>query len=86
VILSLIDICSIDAKRLETVEAEIKAAGGEALSVTGDVGADDFPKKIVDATVQWVIYNWICGVDSVFLLQEMGENQPHCQQRRIHIR
>ena len=36
------------------MEAEIKAAGGEALSVAGDVGADDFPKKIVDATVQWV--------------------------------
>lgn len=51
-ILWLTNICSIDAKRLETVEAEIKAAGGEALSVAGDVGADDFPKKIVDATVQ----------------------------------
>lgn len=44
-------ISDIDAKRLETVEAEIKAAGGDALSVAGDVGADDFPKKIVDATV-----------------------------------
>lgn len=43
---------SIDAKRLETVEAEIKATGGQVLSVAGDVGADDFPKKIVDATVQ----------------------------------
>jgi len=39
-------ISDIDAKRLETVEAEIKAAGGDALSVAGDVGADDFPKKI----------------------------------------
>ncbi|KAF8907679.1 hypothetical protein CPB84DRAFT_1874368 [Gymnopilus junonius] len=45
-------ISDIDAKRLETVEAEIKAAGGEVLSVAGDVGADDFPKKIVDATVE----------------------------------
>jgi 3-oxoacyl-[acyl-carrier protein] reductase len=45
---------SIDAKRLESVEAEIKAQGGECLSVAGDVGADDFPKKIVDATVQCV--------------------------------
>ena len=33
---------------------EIKAAGGDALGVAGDVGADDFPKKIVDATVQYV--------------------------------
>ncbi|KAF9560268.1 short-chain dehydrogenase/reductase SDR [Agrocybe pediades] len=44
-------ISDIDAKRLETVESEIKSAGGEVLSVAGDVGADDFPKKIVDATV-----------------------------------
>jgi 3-oxoacyl-[acyl-carrier protein] reductase len=44
-------ISDIDAKRLESVEAEIKAAGGDSLSVAGDVGADDFPKKIVDATV-----------------------------------
>ncbi|KAF7297524.1 Short-chain dehydrogenase reductase sdr [Mycena indigotica] len=44
-------ISDIDAKKLETVEGEIKAAGGEALSVAGDVGADDFPKRIVDATV-----------------------------------
>ena len=46
---------SIDAKRLETVEQEIGAQGGECLSVAGDVGADDFPKKIVDATVQCVL-------------------------------
>jgi len=45
-------VCSIDAKRLETVEGEIKAQGGEVLSVAGDVGADDFPKVIVDATIQ----------------------------------
>jgi 3-oxoacyl-[acyl-carrier protein] reductase len=45
-------ISDIDAKRLDTVGAEIKAAGGDFLAVSGDVGADDFPKKIVDATVQ----------------------------------
>ncbi|KAF9557221.1 short-chain dehydrogenase/reductase SDR [Agrocybe pediades] len=44
-------ISDIDAKRLEAVESYIKSAGGEVLSVAGDVGADDFPKKIVDATV-----------------------------------
>lgn len=48
------EICSIDEKRLETVVMEIKAAGGDALGIAGDVGADDFPKKIVDATVQYV--------------------------------
>lgn len=42
----------IDAKRLEAVVDEIKATGGDAIGVAGDVGADDFPKMIVDATVQ----------------------------------
>ncbi|KAJ7019493.1 hypothetical protein C8F04DRAFT_1231875 [Mycena alexandri] len=45
-------ISDIDEKRLASVEAEIKAAGGDVIGVSGDVGADDFPKKIVDATVQ----------------------------------
>ncbi|KAJ7160594.1 hypothetical protein C8R43DRAFT_993403 [Mycena crocata] len=45
-------ISDIDEKRLATVVEEIKAAGGDVLGVAGDVGADDFPKKIVDATVQ----------------------------------
>ena len=36
------------------MEVEIKAQGGDCLSVAGDVGADDFPKRIVDATVQCV--------------------------------
>ncbi|EKM76993.1 hypothetical protein AGABI1DRAFT_115440 [Agaricus bisporus var. burnettii JB137-S8] len=45
-------ISDIDEKRLETVVKEIQAFGGEVLAVAGDVGADDFPKKIVDATVQ----------------------------------
>lgn len=48
------------------MEAEIKAAGGESLSVAGDVGADDFPKTIVDATVQWVIHNYACETNSVY--------------------
>lgn len=48
------EVCSIDEKRLATVVEEIKAAGGDALGIAGDVGADDFPKKIVDATVQYV--------------------------------
>ncbi|KAJ7250176.1 hypothetical protein B0H12DRAFT_1121063 [Mycena haematopus] len=45
-------ISDIDEKRLAAVGDEIKAAGGDFLAVAGDVGADDFPKKIVDATVQ----------------------------------
>lgn len=49
-----LDSESIDAKRLKSVEDEIKAQGGTVLSVAGDVGADDFPKLIVDATVKYV--------------------------------
>lgn len=48
-------LCSIDAKKLAAVEQEIKSAGGESISVAGDVGADDFPKRIVDATVAYVV-------------------------------
>ncbi|KAJ3934899.1 MAG: hypothetical protein NXY57DRAFT_598620 [Lentinula lateritia] len=44
-------LSDIDAKKLAAVEQEIKSAGGESISVAGDVGADDFPKRIVDATV-----------------------------------
>lgn len=47
---------SIDEKRLAAIVDEIKAVGGDAIGVAGDVGADDFPKKIVDATVQCVIF------------------------------
>ncbi len=32
---------------------EIKAAGGDAIAVAGDVAADDFPAKILDATVKY---------------------------------
>jgi 3-oxoacyl-[acyl-carrier protein] reductase len=34
------------------VVGEIKKLGGDAIGVAGDVAADDFPKKIIDATVQ----------------------------------
>lgn len=47
---------SIDEKRLSAVVDEIKAAGGDVIGVAGDVGADDFPKKIVDATIRFVEY------------------------------
>jgi hypothetical protein len=32
---------------------EIKAAGGDAIAVAGDVAADDFPVKILDATIKY---------------------------------
>ncbi|KIK94494.1 hypothetical protein PAXRUDRAFT_33480 [Paxillus rubicundulus Ve08.2h10] len=45
-------VSDIDAVKAAAVADEIKAAGGEAIPVAGDVGADDFPKTIVDATVK----------------------------------
>ncbi|KAH9487314.1 3-oxoacyl-[acyl-carrier-protein] reductase FabG [Psilocybe cubensis] len=69
-------ISDIDAKRLESVEGEIKAAGGEVLSVAGDVGADDFPKKIVDATVQkWGKINHIIN-NAGFTFDKMLHTTP----------
>ncbi|KAG2126169.1 hypothetical protein BD769DRAFT_1668602 [Suillus cothurnatus] len=45
-------VSDIDAKKAAAVVDEIKAAGGDAIYVAGDVGADDFPQTIVDATVK----------------------------------
>ncbi|KIJ58499.1 hypothetical protein HYDPIDRAFT_160682 [Hydnomerulius pinastri MD-312] len=45
-------VSDIDANKAAAVVDEIKAVGGEAIAVAGDVGADDFPKTIVDATVK----------------------------------
>lgn len=52
VVVSLFSENSIDAQKAAAVAEEIKAGGGEAIVVTGDVGADDFPERIVDATVK----------------------------------
>ena len=49
------DIRSIDAKKVDIVVAELKTLGGDAIGVAGDVSADDFPKKIIEATIQYVI-------------------------------
>ena len=43
---------SIDGKKVDTVVEEIKSIGGEAIGTPGDVAADDFPKKIIGATIQ----------------------------------
>ncbi len=45
---------SLDQKKAESVVEEIKAAGGDAIAVGGDVGADDFPQRIIDATIKYV--------------------------------
>ncbi|EPQ61243.1 NAD P-binding protein [Gloeophyllum trabeum ATCC 11539] len=45
-------VSDLDEKKAQLVVDEIKKAGGDALAVGGDVGADDFPKKILDATIK----------------------------------
>jgi hypothetical protein len=68
---------SIDAKKLEAVEAEIKATGGEVISVAGDVGADDFPKKIVDATVKYAHPAMLGTILRLNLTQSIRKDQPY---------
>jgi 3-oxoacyl-[acyl-carrier protein] reductase len=42
--------CSLDEKKAQAVVDEVTAAGGDAIAVGGDVAADDFPAKVLDAT------------------------------------
>jgi len=44
-------VSDLDEKKAQVVVDEIKAAGGDAIAVGGDVSADDFPQKIVSATI-----------------------------------
>lgn len=41
----------MDEKKAQVVVEEITSFGGDAIAVGGDVGADDFPKRILDATI-----------------------------------
>ncbi|KAF7982418.1 hypothetical protein HWV62_28535 [Athelia sp. TMB] len=69
-------ITDIDAKKVETVVAEIVAFGGEAIGVAGDVAADDFPKRIVDATVhKWGKINHIVN-NAGFTYDKMLHTMP----------
>lgn len=45
-------VSDLDEKKAQVVVDEIKAAGGDAIAVGGDVGAEDFPQKIIDATIK----------------------------------
>ena len=46
---------SLDESKAQAVVDEIKAAGGDAIAVGGYVGADDFPEKVLKATIEYVI-------------------------------
>ncbi|KAF8599262.1 short-chain dehydrogenase/reductase SDR [Ceratobasidium sp. AG-I] len=45
-------VSDLDEKKAAIVVDEIKRAGGEAIAVGGDVGAEDFPEKIIGATIK----------------------------------
>ncbi|KAF8491271.1 short-chain dehydrogenase/reductase SDR [Gautieria morchelliformis] len=45
-------VSDLDGAKAQAVVDEIKQAGGDAISVSGDVGADDFPEKVIGATVK----------------------------------
>lgn len=49
---------SLDVSKAEKVVEEIKAAGGDAIAVGGDVSADEFPDVIVKAAVEYVHRPW----------------------------
>jgi len=45
-------VSDLDETKATAVANEIKAAGGDAIVVAGDVTAEDFPKRVIDATVK----------------------------------
>jgi len=44
-------VSDLDEAKAQKVVDEIKAAGGDAIAVGGDVGADNFPETILKATI-----------------------------------
>ena len=56
---------SLDEKKAQVVVDEIKAAGGDALAVGGDVSADDFPEKVITATIKCVVLCILCNTERV---------------------
>ncbi|GAA5888286.1 hypothetical protein JCM6882_008568 [Rhodosporidiobolus microsporus] len=45
-------VADLDATKAQAVVDEIKKAGGEAIAVGGDVTAESYPKKLVEATIE----------------------------------
>jgi len=45
-------VADLDGAKAQIVVDEITKSGGDALAFGGDVGAHDYPKRIVDATIQ----------------------------------
>ncbi|KAL4254928.1 short-chain dehydrogenases/reductases (SDR) family protein [Abortiporus biennis] len=45
-------VSDLDEKKAQIVVDEILAAEGDAIAVGGDVGADDFPERVLSATIK----------------------------------
>lgn len=73
---------SLDEAKAQKVADEIKAAGGDAIAVGGDVGADEFPEKILKATISYVaIFEIKSFTYQAPVFQEVRQSQPHREQR-----
>jgi hypothetical protein len=48
---------SIVKELADSVVAEIIAEGGDALAIGGDVTAEDFPKTVINATIEFVFHH-----------------------------
>jgi 3-oxoacyl-[acyl-carrier protein] reductase len=53
-------VTDIDATKSQSVVDTIKASGGDAISVPGDVTAKEFPATIIKATIEYVVTTLIC--------------------------
>jgi len=45
-------VTDLDESKAQIVVDEIKKAGGDALAVGGDVSAEEFPQKVIEATIK----------------------------------
>lgn len=78
---------SLDEKKAQAVVEEIKAAGGDAIAIGGDVGADDFPTKIIDATIQCVLTLTHTALPRMLMYarQKIRQAKPHREQRSASL-
>jgi hypothetical protein len=80
--------CSLDEKKAQAVVDEVTAAGGDAIAVGGDVAADDFPAKVLDATIKYAqlipcpipaFSSYAVPYFLCLLLQAVWQAEPHRQ-------
>ena len=68
-------IRSLEEKKAQVVADEIVKAGGHAIAVGGDVSADEFPQKIIDATIKYVpTSKYMCSLTvSSYMIRNYGK-------------